>query len=151
MENMIGSMFSGICKLYTKFCDPIHGKRMSDDLFIKHKKEDDYLEKNHEAILQLVEAHPLEVLRSMNSAEIDQLAKKFADLFTISICNYPLEDKFDREVYLVERKISKSDYPLARTFRKQFHRHIKDMRYGDIRCERDIDMKMFISLLYRPL
>ena len=93
----------------------------------------------------------MEVLRSMNSAEIDQLAKKFADLFTISICNYPLEDKFDREVYLVERKISKSDYPLARTFRKQFHRHIKDMRYGDIRCERDIDMKMFISLLYRPL
>jgi hypothetical protein len=45
MENILGSMFSGILNLYTKFCEPpIKGYRMSDDLFIKHKKEDDYLE-----------------------------------------------------------------------------------------------------------
>jgi hypothetical protein len=87
----------------------------------------------------------------MNSGEIDQLAKKFADLFTISICNYPFENKFDKEVYLVKRKISTSDYPLARTFREQLLRHTKDMRYGDIRCERDIDIKMFISLVYYAL
>jgi hypothetical protein len=50
MENILSSMFSGICKLYTKFCEPpVKGYRMSDDLLIKHKKEDDYLGSNTSA------------------------------------------------------------------------------------------------------
>jgi hypothetical protein len=62
IENMLGSMFSQMCKIYNKFCNPsaeerIKGKRMSDDLFIKNKKDDDYFLKHHEGILQLVEIY----------------------------------------------------------------------------------------------
>lgn len=148
-------MFSQVCKLYTKFCNPsdrerLYGKRMSDDVFIKHKKEDDYLEKNHQAILQLVEDYPLEVLRSMDETEIDQLAKKFSDLLIISLCNYPWEDRFHREVYLVDRTICQSDYPLASTFRKQFGHHTRYVMYADIRCERSLNIKSLLSVLYIP-
>jgi hypothetical protein len=150
---MFGSIFSRMCKAYTKFCNPsaeerIKGKRMSDDLFTKHKKEDDYFLQHHEGILRVVEEYPLEVLRSMNETVINQLAKKFADLLIISICNYPFENEFRREVLLVEKRISKSDYPLASTFRKQFRQHTRHMLRGDIRYERHMNIKGFFSLIY---
>lgn len=153
MENTLGSMFYQMCKIYTKFCNPsiverLKGKRLSEDFFIRHKKEDDYFLKHHEAIFRLVEDYPLEVLRSMNETEIDKLAQKFADLLIISICNYPLTNEFRREVFLVEKRICKANYPLASTFIKQFRHHTRHMRSGDIRNERHIDAKMFISLLY---
>jgi hypothetical protein len=71
----------------------------------------------------------------MNETEIDQLAKKFADLLIISICNYPLTNELRREVLQVEKRICKSDYPLASTFRKQFRQHTSHMLRVDIRYE----------------
>lgn len=106
---------------------------MRPENFNRKKKDDDFKAKNHKEVIGLINSYPLEVLQTLNQSEIDQLAKRFADLMKGSLYAYPLSEEFNQEYQLLERKIAKSKYKLAKSFRSSFEYYTRDIYFTHLK------------------
>jgi hypothetical protein len=77
--------------------------------------------------LSLVDKYPLVVLRTLNENEVRVLAIRFSELLRSSLLVYPMTPEFKQEAKLVQKRIAKSYYSLARVFSSTFKYYTTDL------------------------
>ena len=136
-------IFCNLTEMYYRLCSPYN-----QAYFDRMKQDDDFKMKHHQEVLSLVEAFPLDVLRSLSEDEVDKLAQKTSELLRASLFAYPLSKEYNQEIRLVGSRIRKSDYPLAARFRKSFEICIKDLHYYNFRDKLQLNSYMLMSLIH---
>lgn len=154
MEKKLGKAFSWVCKVYNSFCNPwgapdLYIEKLEADIITRQKREEDYPAKNHEEIMRLIEEYPLEVLQTLTTAEVDALAKKFADLLRASLLMYPMTREYDLETRLVKERIARPNYPLDLRFQRSFMKYFRDMNYRDSYIYLDGSANIRLAQIYR--
>jgi hypothetical protein len=99
--------------------------------------------------LSLVDKYPLVVLRTLNENEGRALAIKFKELLRASLLVYPMTPEFKQEAKLVQKRITKSYYSLARVFSSTFKYYTSDLHKRDLGIPDQVVAK--IPLLLIPL
>lgn len=136
-------LLSPIFAIYYAACNPFDQKE-----FDKKKRDDNFKQNNHQEILNIVNSHPLEVLNNMKAKEIDQLAKRLAELLKNSLFTYSMTEDFIKETNLVRDKLGDGDYRLSKRFRSSFEYYIQDLHYAQLGNSTLLTGYMFLFLIH---
>ena len=150
----IANVFIGVIHRCYKFCDLDYRERvylyeLERTIAERQKKDEDFKHVSHQKLIKLIEDYPLERLRSMNKAQVDEIAMYFSERLRVAFFIYPNTREYIEEIDLVRKRIARSDYPLAARFRAAFEFYVRDLYTRVLSTESEKDAKARLTYVYR--